>query len=32
MNASDLDAALEMGIDWSLQEGYAWAQDKVRLG
>mmetsp|Transcript_23195 Transcript_23195/g.31765 ORF Transcript_23195/g.31765 Transcript_23195/m.31765 type:complete len:403 (+) Transcript_23195:400-1608(+) len=28
MTASDLDAALEMGIDWSLQEGYAWAQDK----
>lgn len=26
--ASDLDAALEMGMDWSLREGYAWAEDK----
>jgi len=24
----DLLAALEMGIDWSLREGYAWAEDK----
>eukprot|EP00026_Physarum_polycephalum_P007861 Phypoly_transcript_07931.p1 GENE.Phypoly_transcript_07931~~Phypoly_transcript_07931.p1 ORF type:complete len:508 (-),score=74.96 Phypoly_transcript_07931:10-1533(-) len=24
----DLEAALEMGIDWSLREGYAWAEDK----
>jgi len=24
----DLDEALEMGIDWSLREGYAWAEDK----
>ncbi|KAH3765266.1 tRNA-splicing ligase RtcB [Pelomyxa schiedti] len=24
----DLDAALELGIDWSLREGYAWAEDK----
>lgn len=26
--AADLNAALEMGIDWSLREGYAWAEDK----
>lgn len=24
----DLNDALEMGIDWSLREGYAWAEDK----
>eukprot|EP01116_Phalansterium_solitarium_P008487 TRINITY_DN22392_c0_g1_i2.p1 TRINITY_DN22392_c0_g1~~TRINITY_DN22392_c0_g1_i2.p1 ORF type:complete len:507 (-),score=158.64 TRINITY_DN22392_c0_g1_i2:186-1706(-) len=24
----DLDDALEMGIDWSMREGYAWAEDK----
>eukprot|EP01090_Pellita_catalonica_P017076 TRINITY_DN5080_c0_g1_i1.p1 TRINITY_DN5080_c0_g1~~TRINITY_DN5080_c0_g1_i1.p1 ORF type:complete len:441 (+),score=51.85 TRINITY_DN5080_c0_g1_i1:97-1419(+) len=24
----DLDDALQMGIDWSLREGYAWAEDK----
>jgi tRNA-splicing ligase RtcB len=24
----DLADALEMGIDWSLREGYAWAEDK----
>ena len=24
----DLDEALEMGMDWSLREGYAWAEDK----
>ncbi|KAK2956258.1 putative RNA-splicing ligase RtcB like protein [Blattamonas nauphoetae] len=24
----DLDAALELGLDWSLREGYAWAEDK----
>nr|WCZ58303.1 RNA-splicing ligase RtcB [Paratrimastix eleionoma] len=24
----DLDAALELGMDWSLREGYAWAEDK----
>ncbi|KAJ1449226.1 tRNA-splicing ligase [Pelagophyceae sp. CCMP2097] len=24
----NLDAALEMGMDWSLREGYAWAEDK----
>lgn len=27
-SASDLDAALEMGMDWSVREGYAWAEDK----
>lgn len=26
---ADLDAALEMGMDWSVREGYAWAEDKV---
>lgn len=26
--ARNLDAALEMGMDWSLREGYAWAEDK----
>ncbi|KFG49028.1 DNA segment, Chr 10, Wayne State University 52, expressed family protein, partial [Toxoplasma gondii FOU] len=25
---SELEAALELGIDWSLREGYAWAEDK----
>lgn len=25
-----LEAALEMGMDWSLREGYAWAEDKAR--
>ena len=28
MNAKDLDEALEMGMDWSLREGYVWAEDK----
>ncbi|XP_027841369.2 RNA-splicing ligase RtcB homolog [Aphis gossypii] len=28
MNANDLEEALEMGMDWSLREGYAWAEDK----
>lgn len=28
MQASDLNEALEMGMDWSLREGYAWAEDK----
>ena len=28
MNAKDLDEALEMGMDWSVREGYAWAEDK----
>lgn len=27
-SGSDLEAALELGIDWSLREGYAWAEDK----
>jgi tRNA-splicing ligase RtcB len=26
--ASDLDEALEMGMDWSVREGYSWAEDK----
>ncbi|KAK9798605.1 hypothetical protein WJX73_007952 [Symbiochloris irregularis] len=26
--AKDLEDALEMGMDWSLREGYAWAEDK----
>lgn len=26
--AGDLNEALEMGMDWSLREGYAWAEDK----
>ena len=26
--ASDLDSALELGMDWSLREGYAWPEDK----
>eukprot|EP00808_Paulinella_micropora_P021191 g60218.t1 len=26
--AADLVAALEMGIDWSIREGYAWPEDK----
>ena len=28
----ELDSALEMGMDWSLREGYAWAEDKVGGG
>lgn len=28
MNQKDLDEALELGVDWSLREGYAWAEDK----
>ncbi|CAK8689296.1 RNA-splicing ligase RtcB homolog [Clavelina lepadiformis] len=28
MAAKDLEEALEMGVDWSLREGYAWAEDK----
>ena len=31
MNAKDLEEALEMGMDWSLREGYVWAEDKVRV-
>ena len=27
--AADLVEALEMGMDWSLREGYAWSEDKV---
>lgn len=27
-NNRNLEAALEMGMDWSLREGYAWAEDK----
>lgn len=27
-NMSDLEDALGMGLDWSLREGYAWAEDK----
>ena len=26
--AKELEMALEMGMDWSLREGYAWAEDK----
>ena len=29
--ASDLDAALELGIDWSIREGYAWVEDKEHV-
>ena len=28
---ADLQDALEMGIDWSIREGYAWPEDKVQL-
>ncbi|KAK3755010.1 hypothetical protein QZH41_011050 [Actinostola sp. cb2023] len=28
MGPKDLESALEMGMDWSLREGYAWAEDK----
>ncbi|KAL7672208.1 hypothetical protein ACOME3_007102 [Neoechinorhynchus agilis] len=28
MNAQDLDEVLEMGVDWSLREGYSWVEDK----
>uniref|UniRef100_K1Q667 RNA-splicing ligase RtcB homolog n=2 Tax=Magallana gigas TaxID=29159 RepID=K1Q667_MAGGI len=28
MTAQNLEEALEMGMDWSLREGYAWAEDK----
>ena len=27
-SARDLESALEMGMDWSVREGYAWAEDK----
>ncbi|KAG2446890.1 hypothetical protein HYH02_008046 [Chlamydomonas schloesseri] len=26
--AKDMESALELGMDWSLREGYAWAEDK----
>lgn len=26
--AKDLEEALEMGMDWSIREGYSWAEDK----
>ena len=28
MSEEDLNDALEMGMDWSVREGYAWAEDK----
>ncbi|EGD74165.1 hypothetical protein PTSG_06172 [Salpingoeca rosetta] len=28
MTVQDLEEALEMGMDWSLREGYAWPEDK----
>ncbi|KJH51111.1 hypothetical protein DICVIV_02670 [Dictyocaulus viviparus] len=28
MSASDLVDCLEMGLDWTLREGYSWAEDK----
>uniref|UniRef100_A0A1B0CGY2 3'-phosphate/5'-hydroxy nucleic acid ligase n=1 Tax=Lutzomyia longipalpis TaxID=7200 RepID=A0A1B0CGY2_LUTLO len=28
MNSRELEEALEMGMDWSLREGYVWAEDK----
>ena len=28
MTAKDMEEALEMGMDWSLREGYVWAEDK----
>eukprot|EP01147_Barroeca_monosierra_P003096 gene3096-5866_t len=28
MTAAELEEALEMGMDWSLREGYAWPEDK----
>lgn len=30
-SASDLEDALELGMDWSLREGYAWAEDKEHV-
>lgn len=27
-SAANLESALEMGMDWSLREGYSWAEDK----
>ena len=28
---SDLNAALELGMDWSIREGYAWVEDKEKI-
>lgn len=28
INAHDFDECLEMGIDWTLREGYSWSEDK----
>lgn len=28
ITAADLNDALEMGMDWSIREGYAWVEDK----
>uniref|UniRef100_A0A069DUS0 RNA-splicing ligase RtcB homolog n=1 Tax=Panstrongylus megistus TaxID=65343 RepID=A0A069DUS0_9HEMI len=28
MTARDMEEALEMGMDWSLREGYVWSEDK----
>jgi len=28
MTAKDLEEALELGLDWSVREGYAWPEDK----
>ncbi|CAM9444147.1 unnamed protein product, partial [Ectocarpus sp. 12 AP-2014] len=28
ITAADLNDVLEMGIDWSIREGYAWVEDK----
>lgn len=28
MTARDMEEALEMGMDWSLRQGYVWAEDK----
>ena len=28
MKANDLEDALQLGMDWSLREGYAWPEDK----
>lgn len=28
INALDLESVMELGMDWSLRQGYAWAEDK----
>ena len=28
---ADLNAALELGMDWSIREGYAWMEDKEKI-